>query len=50
VQQSDPIRTVMADLVAGRQSYATLKRRLLRTCEWRLAVRLLPSYFVLYRA
>jgi hypothetical protein len=33
----------MADLVAGRQSYATLKRRLLGTFEWRLALRLLTG-------
>jgi flavin-dependent dehydrogenase len=41
LQHSHPIRAVMADLVAGRQSYATLKRRLLGTLEWRLALRLL---------
>jgi flavin-dependent dehydrogenase len=41
LQHSHPIRAVMADLVAGRQSYATLKRRLLGTFEWRLALRLL---------
>jgi len=29
---------VMADLIAGRQSYRTLKWRLLRTFEWRLAI------------
>jgi hypothetical protein len=28
----------MADLVAGRQPYASLKWRLLRTLEWRLAL------------
>ena len=31
------IRGVMADLVAGRQSYSGLRSRLLRTFEWRLA-------------
>jgi len=41
LQHSHPIRAVMADLVAGRQSYATLKRRLLGTFEWRLALRVL---------
>ena len=35
------IRAVMADLVAGRQPYATLRRRLLATREWRLAWRLI---------
>lgn len=34
---SPAIRTVMADLVAGRQSYRTLKWRLLKTFELRLA-------------
>jgi geranylgeranyl reductase family protein len=41
LQQSDAIRAVMADLVAGRQSYCTLRRRLLATFEWRLAARAL---------
>jgi geranylgeranyl reductase family protein len=45
LHQSDAIRAVMADLVAGRQSYKTLKRRLLATLECRLALRLLTSYF-----
>jgi geranylgeranyl reductase family protein len=36
---SPRIRAVMADLVAGRQSYRTLKWRLLRTFELRLAWR-----------
>jgi geranylgeranyl reductase family protein len=38
LQQSQAIREVMADLVAGRQPYASLKWRLLRTFEWRLAL------------
>ena len=41
LQQSPGIRRVMADLVAGRQSYAGLKSRLLGTFEWRLALRAL---------
>ena len=41
--ESAAIRSVMADLVAGRQSYATLKRRLLRTFELGLAWRLLTT-------
>ena len=41
LQQSPGIRRVMADLVAGRQSYAGLKTRLLGTFEWRLALRAL---------
>jgi geranylgeranyl reductase family protein len=41
LQQSAGIGAVMADLVAGRQSYAELKWRLLRTFEWRLAARAL---------
>jgi geranylgeranyl reductase family protein len=43
LRHSHPIRGVMADLVAGRQSYATLKRRLLGTFEWRLALRVLTG-------
>jgi geranylgeranyl reductase family protein len=43
IRQSDAIRMVMADLVAGRQSYVTLKRRLLGTMEVGLAWRLLTS-------
>ena len=39
--QSEAIRRVMADLVAGAQGYRGLKRRLLRTWEVGLAVRLL---------
>jgi flavin-dependent dehydrogenase len=37
LERSEPIRRVMADLVSGRQSYGTLKWRLLRTLEVRLA-------------
>jgi len=41
LQDSVAIRAVMADLVAGRQSYAGLRSRLLGTLEWRLAARAL---------
>ena len=41
LHQSAGIRAVMADLVAGRQSYATLKWRLLKTFELGLAWRAL---------
>ena len=34
------IRAVMADLIAGRQPYATLRRRLIGTFEWTLAWRM----------
>jgi flavin-dependent dehydrogenase len=37
LERSEPIRRVMADLVAGRQSYRTLKWRLLQTLEVRVA-------------
>jgi geranylgeranyl reductase family protein len=37
LQQSEAVRTVMADLIAGRQTYRSLKWRLVRTFEWRLA-------------
>jgi geranylgeranyl reductase family protein len=37
LQESAPIRRVMADLIAGRQPYATLKWRLLKTLEFGLA-------------
>jgi menaquinone-9 beta-reductase len=43
LQQSPAIRAVMADLVAGRQPYASLKWRLLRTLEWRLALSALAA-------
>lgn len=41
LRTSAAVRGVMADLVAGVQSYATLRRRLLGTLELRLAWRLL---------
>jgi geranylgeranyl reductase family protein len=41
LQESGEIRAVMADLVAGRQPYATLKWRLLKTFEIGLALRAL---------
>jgi geranylgeranyl reductase family protein len=37
LEQSDAIRHVFADLVAGTQPYRGLRRRLLATREWRLA-------------
>ncbi|MPY87647.1 MAG: geranylgeranyl reductase family protein [Luteitalea sp.] len=37
LQRSHRVRTIMCDLVAGQQPYRGLKRRLLRTCELRLA-------------
>jgi hypothetical protein len=40
-ERSAAVRNVMVDLVAGRQPYATLKRRLVRTFEIGLAARLL---------
>jgi flavin-dependent dehydrogenase len=43
LQQSAGIRAVMADLVAGRQPYATLKWRLVNTLEVGLAWRALRS-------
>jgi geranylgeranyl reductase family protein len=39
--ESAAIRTVMADLIVGRQTYAGLEWRLLKTCEARLAWRTL---------
>jgi geranylgeranyl reductase family protein len=36
LERSAAIRAIMADLVAGRQTYRGLRRRLLATCEWRL--------------
>jgi geranylgeranyl reductase family protein len=39
LQQSESVRAVMADLIAGRQPYATLKWRLLKTFELGLALR-----------
>lgn len=41
VAESDRVRAVMADLIAGRQPYGTLKRRLLGTFEFSLARRLM---------
>jgi hypothetical protein len=38
LQESEAIRAVMADLIAGRQPYASLKWRLVSTLEWRLAL------------
>jgi geranylgeranyl reductase family protein len=43
LQHSAAIRGVMADLIAGRQSYRSLKWRLVRTFEWRLAFDALRS-------
>jgi geranylgeranyl reductase family protein len=36
LKRSAGVRAIMADLVAGRQTYAGLRRRLLGTLEWRL--------------
>jgi menaquinone-9 beta-reductase len=44
LQESRAIREVMADLVAGRQPYGSLKWRLLRTFEWRLAMKALVAH------
>ena len=38
--RSKRVREVMADLVAGRQTYEGLRRRLLKTFEWRLMLEL----------
>jgi geranylgeranyl reductase family protein len=43
LMESPAIRAVMADLVAGRQSYATLQWRLLKTFEIGLAWRMLAT-------
>jgi flavin-dependent dehydrogenase len=43
VHQSEAIRNVMVDLIAGRQPYAGLKRRLLGTLEIGLMVRLITE-------
>ena len=40
LNRSGRVRSVMADLVAGRQAYRGLRRRLLRTVEWRLMLEL----------
>ena len=47
--ESAAIREVMADLVAGRQSYTTLKWRLLKTFELGLAWRVLTTHITLPR-
>jgi flavin-dependent dehydrogenase len=41
LDRSQPVRQIMADLVAGRQAYASLRRRLVGTFEFGLAWRLL---------
>ena len=43
LMESDAIRSVMADLIAGRQNYASLKWRLLKTFEVGLAWRALTT-------
>jgi len=43
LQHSADVRSVMADLVAGRQSYAGLQWRLVKTLEMRLAWQLMRS-------
>ena len=43
LQRSQHIRAIMADLVAGEQSYHSLRGRLLRTLEWRLMMELFAS-------
>ena len=43
LRESSEVRAVMADLVAGAQSYRTLKRRLLQTLEFGLAWRALRA-------
>jgi flavin-dependent dehydrogenase len=45
LRQSSAIRSVMADLVAGRQPYSSLRWRLLKTFEIGLAWRLGARYF-----
>lgn len=45
LSQSESIRRVMADLVAGEQPYATLARRLVATLEVRLAMKLVKVGF-----
>lgn len=40
LRRSAAIRAVMSDLVAGDQPYRTLRRRLLRTLEWKLMLEL----------
>jgi geranylgeranyl reductase family protein len=43
LRQSGAVRQVMADLIAGRQEYAGLKWKLLRTLEWQLAWKAIVS-------
>jgi len=43
LQRSRHIREIMADLVAGEQSYHSLRGRLLKTLEWRLMMELFAS-------
>jgi hypothetical protein len=43
LNDSEGIRAVMIDLIAGRQPYQGLKRRLLGTLEFGLAVRMLTG-------
>jgi len=43
LRRSGAVNAVMADLIAGRQSYAGLKWRLARTLEWRWAWRAMLS-------
>ena len=43
LNHSAAIRAVMIDLIAGRQRYAELKRRLLGTLEFGLMMKLLAS-------
>ena len=43
LRESGAVRAVMADLIAGRQQYAGLKWRLLRTLELGLAWRALTA-------
>jgi geranylgeranyl reductase family protein len=40
LRRSEKIGAIMADLVSGEQAYRTLRSRLLRTMEWRLAAEL----------
>ena len=46
LRTSGAIRSVMADLIGGVQPYHGLRRRLLRTFELRLFVRVLPELFL----
>jgi geranylgeranyl reductase family protein len=46
LRASGSVRSVMADLIAGTQSYRTLKWRLLKTCEFGLASRTLRAMLV----